>query len=130
MRRKGPSPNPMPSPGILERNPEGTASGGNGADRWTTRHKMILDATTSDAHHPAARRRRAGGGAGAGPQQRTSLGAVISELARQALVAPAPVSDSEHRRSDHLNGLPLVPWKEQGAPVDRELVNSLREELA
>ena len=63
-------------------------------------------------------------------QQRTSLGAVINELARQALVAPAPVSDSEHRRSDHLNGLPLLPWKEQGAPVDRELVNSLRDELA
>ena len=59
-------------------------------------------------------------------QQRTSLGAVISELARQALVAPAPGSSSEHRRYDHRNGLPLLPWKEEGAPVDLEYVNSLR----
>ena len=63
-------------------------------------------------------------------QQRTSLGAVISELARQALVAPAPSSSSEHRGSDHRNGLPLLPWKEEGAPVDLEFVNSLRDELA
>ena len=63
-------------------------------------------------------------------QQRTSLGAVISELARQALVAPAPDFSSEHRSSDHRNGLPLLPWKEEGAPVDLEFVNSLRDELA
>jgi hypothetical protein len=30
----------------------------------------------------------------------------------------------------HRNGLPLLPWKAQGAPVDLELVNSLRDELA
>jgi hypothetical protein len=59
-------------------------------------------------------------------QQRTSLGAVISELARQALVAPAPGSSSQHRSADHRNGLPLLPWKETGAPVDLELVNNLR----
>jgi hypothetical protein len=55
---------------------------------------------------------------------------VISELARQALVAPAPCSSSEHPRADHRNGLPLLPWKEMGAPVDLELVNNLRDELA
>ena len=63
-------------------------------------------------------------------QQRTSMGAVISELARQALVAPAQDFSSEHRSSDHRNGLPLLPWKEEGAPVDLEFVNSLRDELA
>lgn len=63
-------------------------------------------------------------------QRRTSLGAVISELARQALLAPAPGSSSENQRSDHRNGLPLLPWKEKGAPVDLELVNNLRDELA
>jgi len=63
-------------------------------------------------------------------QQRTSLGAVISELARQALVAPAPGSSSGDPGPDHRNGLPLLPWKETGAPVDLELVNHLRDELA
>ena len=63
-------------------------------------------------------------------QRRTSLGAVISELARQALVAPAPGSGSEQQQSDHRNGLLLLPWKEKGAPVDLELVNNLRDELA
>ena len=63
-------------------------------------------------------------------QQRTSLGAVISELARQALVAPAPVASPDSPDSKHRNGLPLLPWKAQGAPVDLELVNSLRDELA
>ena len=63
-------------------------------------------------------------------QQRTSLGAVISELARQALVAPAPGSSSGDPGAEHRNGLPLLPWKEKGAPVDLELVNHLRDELA
>ncbi|MDM7936766.1 MAG: CopG family transcriptional regulator [Cyanobium sp. CZS 48M] len=63
-------------------------------------------------------------------QRRTSLGAVISELARQALVAPAPGFGSEKQRSDHRNGLPLLPWMEKGAPVDLELVNNLRDQLA
>lgn len=63
-------------------------------------------------------------------QRRTSLGAVISELARQALVAPAPGSSSADPGADHRNGLPLLPWKEKGAPVDLELVNNLRDELA
>ena len=63
-------------------------------------------------------------------QRRTSLGAVISELARQALVAPTPGSSSADPGADHRNGLPLLPWKEKGAPVDLELVNNLRDELA
>lgn len=62
-------------------------------------------------------------------QQRTSLGAVISDLARRALVAPAPDSRSDEQGGDHRNGLPLLPWKETGAPVDLELVNALRDEL-
>jgi len=61
-------------------------------------------------------------------QQRTSLGAVISELARQALVAPVPPSAGTNDPA-HRNGLPLLPWKAEGAPVDLELVNSLRDEL-
>jgi hypothetical protein len=28
------------------------------------------------------------------------------------------------------NGLTLLPWKPDGAPVDLELVNSLRDELS
>ena len=40
--------------------------------------------------------------------------------------APAP----NNQRSDHRNGLPLLPWMEKGAPVDLELVNNLRDELA
>ena len=62
-------------------------------------------------------------------QQRTSLGAVISELARQALVAPAPGTSPVNPESNHRNGLPLPPWNAQGAPVDLELINSLRHEL-
>ncbi len=33
------------------------------------------------------------------------------------------------QKSQHRNGLPLLPWRSQGAPVDLELVNSLRDEL-
>jgi hypothetical protein len=50
-------------------------------------------------------------------------------LARQALVAPATGFGLEHLTADHRNGLPLLPWKETGAPVDLELVNNLRDEL-
>ena len=62
-------------------------------------------------------------------QQRSSLGAVISELARQALVAPTPGASPISREPDHRNGLPLLPWNAQGAAVDLELINSLRDEL-
>ncbi|WP_255011925.1 CopG family transcriptional regulator [Cyanobium sp. Cruz-8D1] len=60
-------------------------------------------------------------------QRRTSLGAVISALARQGLVAPPPGTASSS--PSHRNGLPLLPWQPQGAPVDLALVNSLRDEL-
>ena len=63
-------------------------------------------------------------------QRHTSLGAVISALARQALVAPATDPSRRTLTPEHRNGLPLLPWKAQGAPVDLELVNSLRDELA
>lgn len=64
-------------------------------------------------------------------QKRTSLGAVISALVRQALLAPpengsGPLASGE---GDHRNGVPLLPWKASGAPVDLELVNRLRDEL-
>ncbi|MCP9883528.1 CopG family transcriptional regulator [Synechococcus sp. ATX 2A4] len=61
-------------------------------------------------------------------QQRTSLGTVISALARQGLVAPPPGAASTS--ASHRNGLPLLPWQPEGAPVDLEHINSLRDELA
>ena len=63
-------------------------------------------------------------------QQRSSLGAVISALARRGLVAPAAGSSSEAHGVDHRNGLALLPWTDKGAPVDLELVNQLRDETA
>jgi hypothetical protein len=64
-------------------------------------------------------------------QKRTSLGAVVSALVRQALVAPAENDsrDASSDAGDHRNGVPLLPWKAEGAPVDLELVNRLRDEL-
>jgi hypothetical protein len=59
-------------------------------------------------------------------QRSISLGAVISELARRGLVVP-PAGDAIGGPS-HRNGLPLLPWKSEGAPVDLEPVNSLRDE--
>lgn len=63
-------------------------------------------------------------------QQHSSLGAVISALARQALMGTAAGFSSTAEGADHRNGLPLLPWKETGAPVDLEIVNQLRDELA
>jgi hypothetical protein len=62
-------------------------------------------------------------------QQRCSLGAVISCLARQALVEPVPPSSDSRATANHRNGLPLLPWNPQGAPVDLVLINGLRDEL-
>ena len=59
-------------------------------------------------------------------QRRISLGAVISDLARRGLVGPPPAAATTG--PSHRNGLPLLPWKSEGAPVDLELVNSLRDE--
>jgi len=59
-------------------------------------------------------------------QQGSTLGAVISGLARESLRSQARgSSDVERERS----GLPLLPIRTLGAVVDLELVNQLRDEL-
>lgn len=62
-------------------------------------------------------------------QRRVSLGVVISELARRALVAPPQsLETSLGDLPEERNGLPLLPWTPEGAPVDLELVNRLRDD--
>jgi hypothetical protein len=57
--------------------------------------------------------------------QGSSLGAVISDLARRAL----STSSARAAMGPQLrNGLPLLPVQPQGALVDLELVKRLREE--
>ncbi|CRY91282.1 conserved hypothetical protein [Synechococcus sp. WH 8103] len=59
-------------------------------------------------------------------QQGSTLGAVISALARGSLRSSARgSSDSERERS----GLPLLPIRNLGAVVDLQFVNQLRDEL-
>jgi len=58
-------------------------------------------------------------------QQRTSVGAVISALVRQSLALPA--ADTAGTASER-HGLPLLPWREDGGPVDLGLVNQLRDD--
>ena len=59
-------------------------------------------------------------------QQGSTLGAVISGLARESLRTPARGGTySGQERS----GLPLLPIRTSGAVVDLELVNQLRDEL-
>ena len=59
-------------------------------------------------------------------QQACTLGAVISDLARESLRSPVGgSSDSEQERS----GLTLLPIRTSGVVVDLELVNQLRDEL-
>ena len=54
-------------------------------------------------------------------QQHTSVGKVVSDLARRALHRPiAPVSR---------NGVPLLPVSDRQAVVTLETVNALRDEL-
>ena len=54
-------------------------------------------------------------------QQHTSVGKVVSDLARRALRRPkAPISR---------NGVPLLPVSDRQAVVTLEAVNSLRDEL-
>lgn len=60
-------------------------------------------------------------------QRREPLGMVISALARQALAAP--VNNPQPSATDSRNGLPLLPLSQHGAPVDLELVNSLRDDV-
>lgn len=65
-------------------------------------------------------------------QQRLSLGAVISKLARQGLRTPvqgSPGLEVPSLEASQRNGLTLLPWRSDGAPVDLELVNSLRDDL-
>ncbi len=61
-------------------------------------------------------------------QRRQPLGSVISALAREALAAP--VATPRRLAASSRNGLPLLPIQESGAPVDLELVNTLRDESA
>jgi hypothetical protein len=56
-------------------------------------------------------------------RQHSSIGAVISSLARQALRRQA--TDP----TDTRNGIPLLPSRPDGVPVTPELVNQLRDEL-
>ena len=61
-------------------------------------------------------------------QRRSSVGDVISDLARQTLSRPSTgglQADLERR-----SGLPQLPVKASGGVVDLELVNQLRDEDA
>ena len=53
-------------------------------------------------------------------QKRTTIGAVLSELARGALRRPQPPRSR--------NGVPLLPVSNPGAVVTLEIVNALRDE--
>ena len=57
-------------------------------------------------------------------QRRLSVGAVISELVRQALRRPAGLEKPPSERS----GLPLLPINTSGCVVDLSLVNQLRDD--
>ena len=76
------------------------------------RTTLSIDSDVLDAAKVLARHRN------------TSIGAVISELARQALakrpsaVVPGPMDC----------GLPVLARNPQGTPVDLELVNQLRDD--
>jgi len=54
----------------------------------------------------------------------SSIGAVISDLARQALAERRPAAASIPVDG----GLPVLPRHAQGGPVDLELVNQLRDD--
>jgi len=54
----------------------------------------------------------------------SSIGAVISDLARQALAERRPAVPSIPVDG----GLPVLPRNPQGGPVDLELVNQLRDD--
>ena len=56
-------------------------------------------------------------------QRHQPIGTVISDLARQALAAPQVAPATR-------NGLPVLPVKPAGLPVDLDLVNALRDESA
>ncbi|MCP9775774.1 ribbon-helix-helix domain-containing protein [Cyanobium sp. WAJ14-Wanaka] len=56
-------------------------------------------------------------------QQGRSVGCVLSALVRQGLQKPVYSVQSSR------NGLPLLPIRPDGQPVDLQLVNRLRDEL-
>jgi hypothetical protein len=62
-------------------------------------------------------------------QPRQPIGSGISALVRQALTTPLPGSSTTPAGRSR-NGLPLLPLRPDGGPVDLSLVNSLRDELA
>lgn len=51
-----------------------------------------------------------------------TLGAIVSDLMRQALRPPEQVFETR-------NGIPLLPRRPDGVPVTLEMVNALRDEL-
>lgn len=51
-----------------------------------------------------------------------TLGAIVSDLMRQALRPPEQVFETR-------NGIPLLPRRPNGVPVTLEMVNALRDEL-
>jgi hypothetical protein len=55
-------------------------------------------------------------------QKQSSVGEVLSRLARSALHRPAPAAVR--------NGVPLLPLKEGGALVTLDIVNALRDETS
>ena len=57
-------------------------------------------------------------------QRRVSVGAVISDLARQVLLRLSGLEETPEQRS----GLPLLPRSPSGGLVDLRLVNLLRDE--
>ncbi|MBM5785078.1 MAG: CopG family transcriptional regulator [Cyanobacteria bacterium K_DeepCast_35m_m1_288] len=59
-------------------------------------------------------------------QRKQPIGSVISALAREALGSAQ--NANSHRIASERNGLPLLPVQPQGAAVDLELVNSLRDD--
>ena len=59
-------------------------------------------------------------------QRKQPIGTVISDLAREALSSAQKANS--HRIAAERNGLPLLPVQPQGAAVDLELVNSLRDD--
>ncbi len=76
------------------------------------RTTLQLDDDVLDAARVLARRRS------------LSVGAVIRDLARQALLRPDGLEQVPAQRS----GLPLLPVKPSGGVADLDLVNQLRDE--
>ena len=58
---------------------------------------------------------------GLAARQKKTLGAVVSELARQSLRPPAASAKSR-------SGVPLIPRSANAGPVTLEAVNALRDE--